>query len=185
MKQATDYASKILPDTPDLKAALSAAMRAEGVPHSEAQRDSAGKCLTCGLTCLCPGVHTLEEIREAGRVAPRTAVSLTPQRARHTPGPWDVRHESIDPDWAIVCASGGRVVANVNAETGPMLFPSESVQMPRDANARLIAAAPDMLAALELAALCVGHYATLPHARPDAHTIAASINHAISKAKGL
>lgn len=67
----------------------------------------------------------------------------------HTPGPWDVRHESIDPEWAIVCASGGRIVANVNAETGPDIPPLVSIKMPRDANARLIAAAPDLLALAE------------------------------------
>lgn len=65
----------------------------------------------------------------------------------HTPGPWEVRHESADPCWAVVCALGGRIVANVNSETGPDIPPLVSIKMPTDANARLIAAAPDLLEA--------------------------------------
>jgi hypothetical protein len=53
----------------------------------------------------------------------------------HTPGPWKQSCESIDPDWHIVTTQGGAVVANVFA--------------PQSANARLIAAAPDLLAAVE------------------------------------
>jgi hypothetical protein len=52
----------------------------------------------------------------------------------HTPGPWKQSCESIDPDWHIVTTQGGAVVANVFA--------------PQSANARLIAAAPDLLEAL-------------------------------------
>jgi Flp pilus assembly secretin CpaC len=59
-----------------------------------------------------------------------------------TQGPWKIEHQSIDPLWHIVTAQGGRIVANVHIEAGN----------PRDlANARLIAAAPDMLAALKKA----------------------------------
>ena len=54
----------------------------------------------------------------------------------HTPGPWSVSFESVDPEWAIVATQGGRVVANVNADHL------------QDANARLIAAAPDLLEAV-------------------------------------
>lgn len=53
---------------------------------------------------------------------------------KHTPGPWKQSCESIDPDWHIVTTSGGAVIANVFA--------------PQNANARLIAAAPDLLEAL-------------------------------------
>ena len=48
---------------------LSAALRARGIPHSPAQYDEAGKCLTCGESERCPGVHTFEEIQAAGRAA--------------------------------------------------------------------------------------------------------------------
>ena len=53
----------------------------------------------------------------------------------HTPGPWKFSFESIDPAWAIVTSKNGFVVANVNANV--------------NSNAGLIAAAPDLLEALE------------------------------------
>lgn len=55
---------------------------------------------------------------------------------KHTPGPWKFSFESINPEWAIVTTMGGAVVANVNADHR------------QEANARLIAAAPDLLEAL-------------------------------------
>ncbi len=56
-------------------------------------------------------------------------------KPQYTPGPWKQSCESIDPDWHIVTTSGGAIIANVFA--------------PQNANARLIAAAPDLLEALE------------------------------------
>ena len=62
--------------------------------------------------------------------------------AQHTPGPWIHHAESVDPAWHIVTPENGmRVVANVHIE------PGNEVDV---ANAHLIAAAPDMLAALRL-----------------------------------
>ena len=52
----------------------------------------------------------------------------------HTLGPWVQGCESIDPEWRIVTTIGGAIIANVNGAD--------------EANARLIAAAPDMLDAL-------------------------------------
>lgn len=69
--------------------------------------------------------------------------------AKHTPGPWRVLHESADPEWCAVVASGGRIVANVNAETGPDIPPLVATKMPKEANACLIAAAPELLEAVE------------------------------------
>lgn len=60
--------------------------------------------------------------------------------AQHTPGPWRPCEETMV---RVVVADNGRWIADCDFE-GP---PSES-----DANARLIAAAPDLLAALEDAA---------------------------------
>ena len=57
----------------------------------------------------------------------------------HTPGPWSFTFESVDPEWAIVTIPGGLIIANVNSDHRQV------------ANARLIAAAPDMLAALKAA----------------------------------
>ena len=53
-----------------------------------------------------------------------------------TPGPWGFCFQSVYPEWAIVSTAGGSVIANVNADCR------------QNANARLIAAAPDMYAAL-------------------------------------
>lgn len=47
---------------------LSAKLRERGIPHSAAQYDALGNCLTCGVAIgRCPGVHTFEEIQAAGR----------------------------------------------------------------------------------------------------------------------
>lgn len=72
MKRATDYA-KHIPDEPnrtmpEYTKILMRLMRADGVPHSLAQKDSNGKCLTCGMYWLCPGVHTFDEIQAANRL---------------------------------------------------------------------------------------------------------------------
>lgn len=51
-----------------------------------------------------------------------------------TPGPLVVSFESVDPEWCVVTTTGGAVIANVNADHR------------QQANARLIAAAPDLAA---------------------------------------
>ena len=48
---------------------LSARLRRLGIPHSPAQYDEDGNCLTCGECGRCPGVHTFEEIQAAARRA--------------------------------------------------------------------------------------------------------------------
>lgn len=69
---------------------------------------------------------------------------------KHTPGPWKFGFESASSDWAIVTDASGGVVANVNAESGPDAISAPATRkMPREANARLIAAAPDLLAACQ------------------------------------
>lgn len=57
--------------------------------------------------------------------------------SKHTPGPWKYDFQSVDREWAIVTNPYGLIVANVNADSR------------QTANARLIAAAPDLLEALE------------------------------------
>lgn len=69
---------------------------------------------------------------------------------KHTAGPWAYGWETQDQHWAIVTDAAGGIVANVNTETGPDAHSAPAMrQMPGEANARLIAAAPDLLAALE------------------------------------
>lgn len=53
---------------------------------------------------------------------------------KHTPGPWVYSFESVDPEWAVVTTVGGSVIANVNSDHR------------QEANARLIAAAPETAA---------------------------------------
>lgn len=77
MTKAIDYATRVTCASDNMEeftAAISAMLRAEGIPHSPAQKDKEGRCLTCGLIWLCPGVHTFEEIQEAAR---RERVSKT------------------------------------------------------------------------------------------------------------
>ncbi len=80
----------------------------------------------------------------------------------HTPGPWTIIKPNVAPDFEI-CARGGRSIA--------VAF-SNSID--GEANAHLIAAAPDMLAALREALLLFD----------EDTTISAKIEAAISKATG-
>lgn len=59
----------------------------------------------------------------------------------HTPGPYALKQESIERDWQILTAPGGRIIANVHI--------GNEIDM---ANARLIAAAPELLEALKVCA---------------------------------
>ena len=73
----------------------------------------------------------------------------------HTPGPWKI-YEGMDAEsilqsgWVLVVRQNdaGRIVANVNLNGGPASKP-----MPCMENARLIAAAPELLSALEMVEL--------------------------------
>jgi len=51
----------------DMTRDVSAELRRRGIPHSPAQYDAGGNCLTCGEGGRCPGVHTFEEIQRADR----------------------------------------------------------------------------------------------------------------------
>jgi hypothetical protein len=70
---------------------------------------------------------------------------------KHTKGPWMVDYQHVDPSWGIVVDKYGSIVANVNAETGPDATSVPAMRvMPLEDNARLIAAAPELLEALKL-----------------------------------
>ena len=71
-------------------------------------------------------------------------------KTQHTPGPWTI-HADTD-GWPLVMSGGvaGRIVANVNPQSCPDESSApEFVEMPCEANARLIAAAPELLDALQ------------------------------------
>lgn len=92
--------------------------------------------------------------------------------AKHTPGPWVQGCESIDPEWRIVTTSGGAIIANVNGAD--------------EANALLIAAAPDLLNALEQAIALVddGTINIRPSDRDKFFAALTAWNSAIAKARG-
>ena len=63
---------------------------------------------------------------------------------KHTPGPWYVCHHD-DNSEIVVRQSGGDILANLQCD----LYDAENRTTEIEANARLIAAAPDLLAAAE------------------------------------
>lgn len=70
-----------------MTADVSAELRRRGIPHSPAQYDAGGNCLTCGEGGRCPGVHTSEEIQNAARVASRDRTTRLPGfRVTYTDG---------------------------------------------------------------------------------------------------
>ncbi len=60
---------------------------------------------------------------------------------KHSPGPWEMKQECVDPEWHILTA-GERIIANVHIETG-----NEADR----ANANLIVVAPELLEECERA----------------------------------
>ena len=81
-------------------------------------------------------------------------------KTQHTPGPWTI-HADTD-GWPLVMSGGvaGRIVANVNPQSCPDESSApEFVEMPCEANARLIAAAPELLEAVVAAELMLRHAA--------------------------
>lgn len=68
---------------------------------------------------------------------------MTKNKARHTPGPWKAVEAAFNPPgWLWVQNGPGALLADVHQNVN---IPLEA----RNANARLMAAAPEMLAALE------------------------------------
>ena len=66
----------------------------------------------------------------------------------HTPGPWRFIASKLSSGWGLIVDSHENIIANVNTETGPDIPPLVSTKMPCAANGMLMAAVPDMLAAL-------------------------------------
>ena len=68
MRKAEKFTPGPWPDCgEDMTRDVSAELRRRGIPHSLAQYDAGGNCLTCGEGGRCPGVHTFEEIQQADR----------------------------------------------------------------------------------------------------------------------
>ena len=94
--------------------------------------------------------------------------------AQHTPGPWMIGDESRgdDPRMVYCDDATGQRVADC---TGKYLFHSQEMMR---ANARLIAAAPDMLAALKQAELLIGNGRTVSPGSHEHRLILAAIRKA-------
>lgn len=112
---------------------------------------------------------------------------------KHTPGPWAYHFEEPNRKWALVMSGGkaGVIVANVNTESCPDTASAPAFRvMPAEANAQLIAAAPDLLRALEqIHNNAEGRkWNSLSADRGDMdswQSIAATAKAAIAKAKGV
>jgi len=100
------------------------------------------------------------------------------EKAKFTPGPWIYRPNKYD-DWGVVKSPDGLPVAQACVGRWSKDFDKHRTEGtdPAEANARLIAAAPELLAALEAARLwAVEYYGSLPWLE--------SAEAAIAKAKG-
>lgn len=101
----------------------------------------------------------------------------------HTPGPWATEINEYGSRRIGVVFAGGRNIARICGK-GSMPQPAANsfgaLTDESDANARLIAAAPDMLKALERAEFCIRGYTDSSKRECDLDAIRA----AIAKAKG-
>lgn len=96
----------------------------------------------------------------------------------HTPGPWEISGAALD---IRANAGGMRMIASVyQPETHP-LAPTDAMSV---ANARLIAAAPDLLAALKQSELAVAELCVGQDPANECWNILAQVRAAIAKAKG-
>lgn len=96
----------------------------------------------------------------------------------HTPGPWKAVEANTD-----YSGTFNRILSISDAEIAPARAYGDTEEQ-RHANARLIAAAPDLLAALESAASWVGQYEELPDHAPAARAMGVVIRAAIARARG-
>ena len=97
---------------------------------------------------------------------------------RHTPGPWKEGYYTGDIYAELVAGHSWSRIAAVTGEASGLITPDEA-----EANARLIAAAPDMLEALEQAWHLIHSFGPKP--KDSTYTIVADkARAAIAKAKG-
>jgi len=100
--------------------------------------------------------------------------------AQHTPGPWEAVIDSQTPSWVWVAPADWHTrVCRV------VLYAYEKEE--QQANARLIAAAPDLLAALEAGAECLVSWMEMAdpdYVREPDEQVLAAMRAAIAKARG-
>lgn len=100
---------------------------------------------------------------------------------KHTPGPWTAGRNSESSRYEII---GGSIDDTDKKTVVGTFFGGFGYTKQNDPNARLIAAAPELLEALSKLVLHVGHYSSMPHAHPDAARDMANARAAIAKAEG-
>lgn len=104
-------------------------------------------------------------------------------KPRHTPGPWKPwKGDEDDPErWSVVAAYGDKPWVIATVENGA---PGDTLKT-EEATARLIAAAPDLLAELEATRDWLASFSVPPTATiQEKEDRLADINAAIAKAKG-
>jgi hypothetical protein len=93
----------------------------------------------------------------------------------HTPGPWETEELKI-------ISQGGPLIAYANEEPDNDLYPLVGEEV--DANARLIAASPDLLAACKDVADIIQGGDRLETCEPWAQDVISRLRNAIAKAEG-
>jgi hypothetical protein len=107
--------------------------------------------------------------------------------SKHTPGPWTIGgfkdRNVTSPEFYNNCNPLARVYARLGEMDENCHYTWRDDEA--DANARLIAAAPTLLEALERVVNHVGHYGSMLHAHPDAYRDHAFARAAIALATGV
>jgi hypothetical protein len=112
---------------------------------------------------------------------PQMPANAKNQTQSHTPGPWQTGAGACHTVFAAYKVDGHqRQIAHCATQSGRVDYDSRE----SFANARLIAAAPELLEALRAMVDHVLHYAATPYAHSDAARDAANARAAIAKATG-
>ena len=93
----------------------------------------------------------------------------------HTPGPWKVSHDEHEPYWNIDMP---------RQDGSPGYGSAHGMVYTTEADAHLIAAAPELLAALQEAVTALNVKEKFPVYDTDSYAIAARCDKAIAKAEG-
>lgn len=105
---------------------------------------------------------------------PMTPEEVDGMNAQHTPGPWQYDEDSLRPGWYSIY------------HNGPLAYCGDTTAEPGDgeANARLIAAAPDLLAAARLTLRLLEDLTAEQYSRGEDQPARDALRAAIEKAVG-
>lgn len=127
----------------------------------------------CGLDCVSAGAVRLDNTPAADQKTGRQHLSgdQSAEQAKHTPGPWRVYERYIEPASTSTCHVGA--IAVLEEYTGAIHEPFENWE----ANARLIAASPNLLRVAHLLVSWLDE-------EEGAHKLCDAARAAIAKAEG-